>query len=208
MYDGHTPGPEHCDETSLLEIDSFSDIFQPLAIAESPIRPLILATSFHAAQPGSERNTWSIVGRKLSYLLRAIGLGSILTLFDPNPMDEEQKKVIVETSVWVALARCSVHILPIGISVFLLSYNFIGSYVGAQLSGPTNLSDEVKFQLLQFAAKIHELLIVASTGHVVFYMVRYQLLWGNGMPLGLIGSGFSFTDLSFFWYLLALALIY
>jgi len=115
-------------------------------------------------------------------------------------MGKEEKKIIAENSVWVVLARSSIHFLPFGISTFLLYYNFVGAFVGTQLFGSIYLSDEVKFQLLQFAAKAHELLIVGSTAHVVFHMVKYQLLWGSGMPLGLVASGFSFSDLSFFWY--------
>jgi hypothetical protein len=62
------------------------------------------------------------------------------------------------------------------------------------------MADDAKFQVLQFAAKAHELLIIASTASVVFHMLRSELLFGNGIPLGLLASGFSFSELSFFWY--------
>ncbi|KAK5105956.1 hypothetical protein LTS08_000071 [Lithohypha guttulata] len=51
---------------------------------------------------------------------------------------------------------------------------------------------------LQILAKIHELLIHASLSVIVFHAVRYELLFGDGLPLGLLGSGFSFTTIEYF----------
>lgn len=175
----------------------YSEIFRPLA--ESPVRPQALENYMVGTSRINFKRGWGITRRKISYLLRAVGLSVVSSVLEPGPFQVEEKKVIVETSIWVALARCCGHILPLAISVFLLSYNFTGSYIGAQLSGPAYISDSVKFQLLQFVAKAHELLILGSTANVIFHMLRNQLLWGSGIPLGLVASGFSFTELSFFW---------
>ena len=61
------------------------------------------------------------------------------------------------------------------------------------------MADDINLALLQIAAKVQELLIVASTSTIVFDLTRTELLSGNGVPLGLIGSGFSFKDISWFW---------
>lgn len=53
--------------------------------------------------------------------------------------------------------------------------------------------------LLQIGAKIQELLIVASLTTIIFQLTRDELLFGDGIPLGLIAAGVDFTKLSFFW---------
>lgn len=53
--------------------------------------------------------------------------------------------------------------------------------------------------LLQTAAKFQELLIVASLATIVFQLTRDKLLFGDGIPLGLLAAGVDFTKLSFFW---------
>jgi hypothetical protein len=153
----------------------------------------LLETSIHTRR---ERR-WKVFRRKINLFLRAIGLSIFSYFFAPE--EAEHKKVIIETSIWVALAQCSVHVLPLVGSIVLCWLNFSGFYVGAQLSGSSSMSDDVKFQMLQFAAKAHELFIIASVANIVFHVVRNELFWGNGIPLGLIASGFSFSELSFFW---------
>lgn len=51
--------------------------------------------------------------------------------------------------------------------------------------------------LLQTAAKLQELLIVASLATIVFQLTRDELLFGDGLPLGLLAAGVDFTKLSF-----------
>jgi hypothetical protein len=143
-------------------------------------------------------NNWLTTSR---YFLRSIGLGVLSTFQFRRRISGriEQKKVVIETSVWPALARCCVHILPVLGSVVLFWFNFYGYYIGSQLAGPDRISDDVKLHLLQFVAKAHELLIISSTTTMVFSLLRNQLLFGSGIPLGLIGSGMSFSGISYFW---------
>lgn len=44
-------------------------------------------------------------------------------------------------------------------------------------------------------SRIKELLIVASSSEIILHWVRWQLVFGDGLPLGLIGSGFTFSQL-------------
>jgi hypothetical protein len=134
--------------------------------------------------PSHHNGQWRIPA---GYFLRAFGLGAILAkLFRPQRhlKHVECKKVIIDQSLWVVLARCCVHIIPVLASITLITPNFVGYYMGAQLTGPSFLSDDVKLRLLQFVAKIHELLIIASTSTVVFSLLRHQLLFGSGYHLG------------------------
>jgi hypothetical protein len=100
--------------------------------------------------------------------------------------------------VWTVLRSLAVHILPVLVCVTLLWFNIRSYYLGAQLSGPYTWSDTSKIQLLQVAAKIHEIVMVASLATVAIAIVRHRLLRSSeGLPLGLVGAGLMFGDASF-----------
>lgn len=134
------------------------------------------------------------------YFLRSIGLGIISFKLTSRKHRHEGKKVVINISVWVALSRCGVHIAPLLATITLLWFNIHGFFIGASLAGPQSCSDDVKLALLQFAAKAHELLIIASTATAVFHVIRDQLLFGERVPLGLLSSGISFSQPGYFWY--------
>ncbi|KAL8814284.1 MAG: hypothetical protein Q9223_006481 [Gallowayella weberi] len=110
----------------------------------------------------------------------------------------EKKKIVINRSIKLALARCSVHVLPVVVSTVILIVNtkqlFIGIDFNSQIKSVT-----VNLALLQAAAKLQELLIVASLATVVFQLLRHELIHGDGLPLGLLAAGFEFTKLSYFW---------
>ncbi|KAM0797049.1 hypothetical protein BDR22DRAFT_489094 [Usnea florida] len=62
----------------------------------------------------------------------------------------------------------------------------------------TDQSNIVTFALIQIAAKVQELLIIASFSTLVFQAIRDALLHDR-IPLGLATSGLSFARLSYFW---------
>ncbi|KAL4938066.1 hypothetical protein BDV06DRAFT_226363 [Aspergillus oleicola] len=59
-------------------------------------------------------------------------------------------------------------------------------------------SETINLMLFQIAAKAHEICIVASLGVIVLQYVRNELLFGDGLPLGLLGSGLAFNHLEYF----------
>jgi hypothetical protein len=124
----------------------------------------------------------------------------------PNPQNgrlkkREPRKAVAVKSSLLALTQCCIHVLPIAVSITLLWFNIYGYYIGAQLTDAGGMTDDLLLHLLQFAAKVHEGLIVASTAAVVFSVLRHQLLYGNGgLPLGLIGAGTTFSIVNYFWY--------
>ncbi|KAL8888786.1 MAG: hypothetical protein Q9215_003849 [Flavoplaca cf. flavocitrina] len=73
-----------------------------------------------------------------------------------------------------------------------------GYYIGRSLEGLI-VDDVTNLALIQVAAKVHELLITASTGAILFDILRNELMYGDGVPIGLVGAGFAFTGLSYFW---------
>lgn len=110
---------------------------------------------------------------------------------------EEQKKIIVSESLTTAIRRCLLHLLPILTSIAIIAVNLHGVYLGVDIPGPLK-SDTISIMFLQLAAKAHEILIVASLGLIVIQTVRHELLFGDGLPLGLIGSGIAFSNFEFF----------
>ncbi|KAI3322029.1 hypothetical protein HD806DRAFT_500794 [Xylariaceae sp. AK1471] len=126
-------------------------------------------------------------------LLRASGLGVVAALTDNEP----PKQVAYRsrpTVVW----RSAAHIVPAAVSLFLAIINIKGYFVGASLQGEAD-ADSLKFAALQVAAKIQELFIVSSVGAMILYAIREDLLFGIGIPLGLVGADRAFSQLSFFW---------
>jgi hypothetical protein len=117
----------------------------------------------------------------------------------PSRLDdgkEEAKKVITE-SIPTALRRCTCHLVTIPVSIAIITLDLNGVYLGADLMSPIR-SETINLMLLQLAAKAHEIMIVASLGLIVLQFVRHELLFGDGLPLGLIGSGLTFNNLEFF----------
>ncbi|KAH0536772.1 hypothetical protein FGG08_006375 [Glutinoglossum americanum] len=130
-----------------------------------------------------------------SPLLRALKLQLVLSLFSRGG---EPRKIAIRRNRWTALARCAIHILPVGPSIALIFLNTNNSYIGGELTGPSG-TDSFKLGALQFAAKLHELSIQASIAAMLLSYIRYELTLGVGLPFGAIHAGLSFTDLSFLW---------
>lgn len=114
-----------------------------------------------------------------------------------TPTAIEKPKVVLSRSKLDLAKRCTIHVIPIVTTILILVLNIRGVYIGADFTGPIK-SETLNLLLLQIAAKIHELMIVGSLAVIVLHAVRYELLFGDGLPLGLIGSGISFSQLEFF----------
>ena len=96
----------------------------------------------------------------------------------------EKPKVALKEGYYSALIQCLIHIPSIAISLGVLSLTFrqvfwrdLDESSGSVLSA------------LQFAAKVHEGLILLSLCTMVLYHIRYGLFGSRGVPLGLLSSG-------------------
>lgn len=138
-----------------------------------------------------------LVSTRRNPFLRSIGF-EVPFIFSHSRNVSEEPKSIIQTSRRLALARSCVHIIPSAISITLISLNLSGSYLGRTLPGSI-IDPAINLALLQVAAKAQELLIVASMTTIVMYFIRQELCAGAGVPLGMIGGGFSFTSLGYFW---------
>jgi len=61
------------------------------------------------------------------------------------------------------------------------------------------LNQNIRLNGLQFAAKIHEVLISLSLSAIVLHYVQYELLHGKGVPLGCLLAPFQVNNLASLW---------
>jgi hypothetical protein len=119
---------------------------------------------------------------------RALGLNLLSALLAAN--GAEDAKVAVHKSRSTSVLRALVHLIPIGGAVALIVLNCHQLYLGPYLK---NIS------LLQFAAKLHELTMLASLAAVLLTYIRYELTLGVGLPFGALFSGLQITQISYLW---------
>ena len=129
---------------------------------------------------------------KLAYFLRAIGLKSLNYLVH-NHHKPEKPKYVIQTSFWIALSRCAVHLVPMTVFAWLLFINYNVVYIGSGFS-VRNKYDNLYLAFFQVAAKLQEILCVASLATVLLQILRDDLLYGNGIPLGLLSSHLWFSQ--------------
>ncbi len=133
------------------------------------------------------------------YFFRSVGLHVLNTVYygrNSRHLTEPKKHVVIE-SCWVAFQRSLVHLLPSIASIVAIALNRNGFFIGFELAGIPG-HDQIDMAALQVAAKLQELLIIASIGSIVYHRLRHDLL-SQGLPFGLLGSGISFTQVIYIW---------
>jgi hypothetical protein len=98
-------------------------------------------------------------------------------------------------SAWRAVLH---HLLAIASAIIIVALNAAGLWVGKELTG-TSGQDTEKLLALQFAAKLHELLMLSSLGEILFSETVKQLVFGDGLPFGSIAVGLQFNQISYLW---------
>ncbi|KAI9766024.1 MAG: hypothetical protein M1839_005273 [Geoglossum umbratile] len=98
---------------------------------------------------------------------------------------DEQLKPAFDTGRGLAFARCLIHIIPVGVSVGVMMLSFTGYYYADAGTQHQN----IQLGALQFAAKVHETLIVASLSTVVLHQIQTSLLGDAGVPFSLLTTG-------------------
>ena len=122
----------------------------------------------------------------LSDLLRALGMQSLnFIIYDQRK--PERPKYVIRKSFWINMSRCAVHLFPAAFCVFLAYLNRLEVFIGPGFS-VRGRSDGGYFIAYQIAAKILELLSIASMGTVLLQAIRHNLLYEDGVPLGLLSS--------------------
>lgn len=86
------------------------------------------------------------------------------------------------------------HLVPVSINFVLL-----GLYIRRVLWVPPWPTTNI-LNTLQFAAKVHETLMIASLTSVLLHHIQHRLLSSpHGVPLGLVTSPFRLLDLTYLW---------
>ncbi|KAK5657598.1 hypothetical protein OQA88_3177 [Cercophora sp. LCS_1] len=111
---------------------------------------------------------------------------------------EEEEKVAMNKNRGTALFRGIIHLIPVAGCLVLIYLNASSYYVGGELAGWQD-QDFQKLAALQFAAKIHELFMLASLGLIIVTRIRRELIFGEGLPFGAIFVPSGFTNISFLW---------
>ncbi|KAH8693338.1 hypothetical protein GQ44DRAFT_765280 [Phaeosphaeriaceae sp. PMI808] len=136
----------------------------------------------------------------LQQLFKALGLSAGFNLLAKKcgwPVTEK-KKVVMKKSKFKATLRCVIHLVPVSAAIALLVLNGSNHYIGGELTG-TNGQDTQKLAALLFAAKLHALFMLASLSAIVITYIRKELVFGNGVPFGIVFSANQFKDLTFLW---------
>lgn len=135
-------------------------------------------------------------------LLRNVGLGAANGLRRKlrgrrQHKEREEKKIAIAKSWRLAATRCAVHLLPVLISITIVAINTKAIFIGINFDSKIQ-SETINIAFLQVAAKLQELAIIASLAAVTFEILRHELIYGDGLPLGLLVAGFEFSKISYF----------
>ncbi|TGO09036.1 hypothetical protein BTUL_0182g00240 [Botrytis tulipae] len=118
---------------------------------------------------------------------------SNLSLIENRNQQAERPKQAIRSGRWKALCGAGIHILPIIFTIVLLFLNASTIYATSIGVGTANVNAQLNG--LQFAAKIHEILIGASLSYMVLSLVQYRIFQA-GVPIGSLFIAFRITDLT------------
>lgn len=108
----------------------------------------------------------------------------------------ERPKSVLNSSFWgVAYV---LHLVALGLTIAVLQLSFRQVYfadVGTKGLGGLNVEESLK--AIQFAAKFHEIFMVASLAAIVSHLTRSCLLGKRGVPLGLVSAPFKFGSMDY-----------
>ena len=110
-----------------------------------------------------------------------------LTFFAYDQSKPEGPKYVIQKSFLISMGRCTVHMIPAGLYIFLTYFNLLDVFIGPGFS-VRDRYDGAYLIAFQIAAKILELFSIASMGTILLQVLRHDMLYGEGVPLGLLTS--------------------
>lgn len=127
---------------------------------------------------------------------------------EPNPFlarqdTIENPKPAIYTGFWDNSPKLVPHLVAILVTVAVVQLSFRNHY-WMDLKDPQHeiligITQGGALNALQLAAKIHELIIVASLGKIILHLAHHHLVGRSGLPLGLITNSFSIGAGDFLW---------
>ena len=91
---------------------------------------------------------------------------------------------------WLNVLYCLPHMFPLAATIIILILNARGVY-WQDLGRP---NQNTILQVLQYAAKAHELTMAASLTAIVVHQIQYDLSSSKGVSLGFLTAGFRLSD--------------
>ncbi|CZR65540.1 uncharacterized protein PAC_15440 [Phialocephala subalpina] len=153
-------------------------------------------------------------GSKVQYQLTvdALTLDNSKSVEEGHPATESNlQKVSVKRALLDNWMKVIPHIISIVVTAAVVQLSFRNVY-WMDLKAPNKditpgLTQGGALNFLQLAAKLHELLILASISSIVLHAVQYHLTGSSGLPLGMVSNSFELTSGQFlrrksFWTLL------
>ena len=131
---------------------------------------------------------WKIIPRALGFPLLTHAFESVR-----HPLGKglhEATKTAVYQDRSIAFLRASVHLIPVSVALCEIVLNWNVYYMG---------DEKYSQATYQLVAKIHELMIQASLTAIIFTGIRNEMVFGQGIPFGLLSSGLQATQLSYLW---------
>ena len=113
-----------------------------------------------------------------------------MKLFRIRKDETEKPKVALDKDRKNACIRSLVHVVPLAGALVLIWLNSVQYFVGTNLEGTVGL---------QFAAKLHELTMIASLTTVMMSYMRHRLTSRDGVPFGAAFAGLQVSQLSYLW---------
>jgi len=156
-----------------------------------------LIGSSPSTQAPPRYNTWT---SKVQTLFKALRLNAVYGLVARcgGKRNQEVEKVAIFKHRGHAFLRSFIHLIPVGAAFALVLINAHQYYIGGELAGVSG-QDAQKLAALQFAAKLHELLMLASITAVLFAYIRREVSFGEGVPFGALLGGLQVDSVSFLW---------
>ena len=88
------------------------------------------------------------------------------------------------------MLRSLVHLVPIGVSLWLVTLNWTTYYVGSYTY------DQVYYQV---GSKALEIMVQASLATIALAYLRHELMLGKGLPFGALFAGLQVNQISYLW---------
>lgn len=101
----------------------------------------------------------------------------------------ERRKIAIYKNRPLAILQFMLHVVPLSAAIALIALNWTRYFIALEFSSAS---------ALQFAAKLHEVLMQASLADIAFAIVRVQLTDGH-LPLGAVMAPIQTTQLSYLW---------
>ncbi|KAI9774116.1 MAG: hypothetical protein M1840_005209 [Geoglossum simile] len=105
----------------------------------------------------------------------------------------EAPKAVASSSRWVAFKQCLIPLAPVPITILIVTLNFKQYFAWGVKNHSTEATNEL-LNVFQFGSTAYSILIVASTAAIVLHRLRYELLEGDGIPLGCILTGYQLNN--------------